>query len=38
MSALGYARFASIWKIGSGSAGLYRLNKFGPKLVNIPYC
>jgi hypothetical protein len=36
-SAPGYAKLASIWKIGSRSSGLYRLNKFGAKLTKIPY-
>lgn len=33
----GYAKLASIWKIGSGLPVSYRLNKFSPKLTNIPY-
>jgi hypothetical protein len=32
MTAAGYPRLASIWKIGSGSKGSYMLNKFGAKL------
>lgn len=29
-TAAGYPKFASIWNVGSGSNGLYRLNRFGP--------
>ena len=36
-TAAGYPKFASIWKMGSGSVGLYKLNRLGPKLRSIAY-
>jgi hypothetical protein len=37
MTAAGNPKLASIWKIGSGSKGLYKLNKLGPKFSLIAY-
>ena len=37
-SAAGYPKFASIWKMGSASAGSYKLNRFAPKLRSMAYC
>lgn len=38
MTAPGYPRLASIWKMGSVSKGSYKLNRFSPKSSERVYC